>query len=125
MVRLTKKNCWRNVVVKVFRERESEGGEGRGCYMCILNQEKEKKTLKVQLQTQHMHYLCEALSCDSLMTNPKGRVESVVHVGADGVWDLYPFSASLFSYTLSVLVTLLKIAPLISRSLLSEPSPSD
>lgn len=87
--------------------------------MCVLGR---GKTLILQLKTEHMHYLCEALSCDSLMTNPQAEL-SLSSVAVRVV------SGILFYFIVfcmfSALVTLLKILPLISRSSLSEPSPSD
>lgn len=75
--------------------------------------ELRKKTLKLQLKTQRMHYLCEALSYDSLMTNPQAglsllSVSESVRV-VSGIHILFYF---IVFYTLSVLVTLLKIVPL-------------
>lgn len=79
--------------------------------------------MKLQLETEHMHYLCEALSCDSLMTNPQAGL-SLLSVAVVVVRVVSGIRFIVFC-TLSILVTSLKIVPLISRSLLSESSPSD
>lgn len=80
-----------------------------------------KITLQLQLKTQHMHYLCEALSCDSLMTNPQAE-SSLLSVSVRVMSGI--LLRFIVFYTLSVLVTLLKIVPLISRSSLFETNPS-
>lgn len=56
-----------------------------------------------------MHYLCEALSCDSLMTNPQAGLSllSVLVQEVSGIRERF-----LLHCFLSVLVTLLKTVPL-------------
>lgn len=65
-------------------------------FFYLFSQKKKKgseRTVKSQLKIQHMHHLCEALSCDSPMTNPQaefGLLLSLCRVDVGGVWDPYP-----------------------------------
>lgn len=56
-----------------------------------------------------MHYLCEALSCDSLVRNPQAEL-SLLSVSVQVVSGIR--KRVLLHWFLSVLVTLLRIVPL-------------